>query len=89
MQSLRPSCLALQTVEHYVLYPTLSCSACYTPGHACQFKDIIIIIEFSEYFYKYHCILLQQNNIRVADILDITVLDIVMLISHQQVLIYN
>jgi len=43
--------LALQTVEHYVLYPTLRCSACYIPGRTSQFKDVFFI-EFSEYFEK-------------------------------------
>ena len=36
---------------------------------------------------KDHCILLQQNNIRVADILDRTVLGVVILISLRQILI--
>ena len=40
MQRLSWPCLALQTVEHYVLCPTLSCSLCSTPGHASQLRDV-------------------------------------------------
>jgi len=39
MHGLSPTCLTLQTVEHYVFYPTLKCSAYYTPGHASQLTD--------------------------------------------------
>jgi len=52
MQSLSLPCLALHTVGHYVLYPILSCSACYTPDHISHLNDVCKNNRFSEYFDK-------------------------------------
>jgi len=52
-------------------------------------RTCITIVDFSENFEQRQCILLQENIIRIADILDITVLGVVMLVSRKQIIIYN
>jgi len=48
-------------------------------------KICLTVIEFLNISTHGHCYLLQQINIRVGDILDITLLGIIELISTQQI----
>jgi len=78
-----PSFMALQTVEHYVLYPTLSCSACYTPGHASYLTNVFNTHRIFWIFRHSVTVPFCNKNVPVAHILDVTVLGIVKLISSK------